>query len=249
MYGIEIRRAALALHTEGWSIKAIHRKLGVNRSTIRVWLQDPQRALQASHSNCFACTDEPVASPESYAYLLGQYLGDGHLPESARVPVLRIFACTDYPAMLSEIMNAIRDVRGRMPGIARNANSGRCVTVQSYWKHWPCLIPQHGPGMKHQRTIELASWQLEIVKQHPWQLIRGLIHSDGSRVINTIRHPQKIYRYARYHFSNESSDIMRILTDALDVVGVHWTMCRPKELAVSRRPDVALMDEHIGPKT
>jgi hypothetical protein len=25
------------------------------------------------------------------------------------------------------------------------------VEVSMYWKHWPCLIPQHGPGRKHLR--------------------------------------------------------------------------------------------------
>ena len=27
--------------------------------------------------------------------------------------------------------------------------------VKSYSKHWPCLLPQHGRGMKHTRKIEL----------------------------------------------------------------------------------------------
>jgi hypothetical protein len=31
-----------------------------------------------------------------------------------------------------------------------------CVDVSSYWKSWPCLLPQHGPGRKHERHIELT---------------------------------------------------------------------------------------------
>jgi hypothetical protein len=23
------------------------------------------------------------------------------------------------------------------------------VEISMHWKHWPCLIPQHGPGRKH----------------------------------------------------------------------------------------------------
>jgi hypothetical protein len=32
------------------------------------------------------------------------------------------------------------------------------TSVVSYWKHWPCVFPQHGPGPKHRRRIELADW-------------------------------------------------------------------------------------------
>jgi hypothetical protein len=32
-----------------------------------------------------------------------------------------------------------------------------CVEVHAHSKSWPCLFPQHGPGMKHQRRILLAT--------------------------------------------------------------------------------------------
>jgi hypothetical protein len=53
-----------------------------------------------------------------------------------------------------------------------------CVVVNASWKHWPCLFPQHGPGKKHLRTIELVPWQREIAGKEPGRLLRGLIHSD-----------------------------------------------------------------------
>jgi hypothetical protein len=31
--------------------------------------------------------------------------------------------------------------------------------VQSYSKQWPCLLLQHGPGVKHDRSIALVEWQ------------------------------------------------------------------------------------------
>src|SRR5206468_2364450 len=43
---------------------------------------------------------------------------------------------------------------------------------------------QAWPGRKHTRKIELVDWQRELTHRHPEALIRGLIHSDGSRVIN-----------------------------------------------------------------
>jgi len=27
------------------------------------------------------------------------------------------------------------------------------MVVQNCWKHWPCLLPQHGPGRKHERAL------------------------------------------------------------------------------------------------
>jgi hypothetical protein len=200
---------------------------------------------------CWVCDGAFIDDDKSphYVYLLGEYLGDGHLVARARVPVLRIYACTDYPAVMNEIETAIHVVRESVPGRVRRANSARLVGIQSYWKHWPCLFPQHGPGMKHTRPIVLAGWQQEIVAAHPWSLIRGLIHSDGCRSINKIVTRGKTYSYPRYFFANESSDILAIMGRTLDQVGVAWRFNRPNSISIARRDAVVLMDVHVGPKT
>ena len=66
-----------------------------------------------------------------------------------------------------------------------------CTDIKSTSKHWLCLFPQHGPGRKHQRKIELAPWQEEIVAEYPGDFARGLFHSDGCRAINRVRRPLK----------------------------------------------------------
>ena len=48
-------------------------------------------------------------------------------------------------------------------------------------------FPQHGPGRKHKRPIVLEAWQQAIVEAHPWQFLRGLLHSDGCRTINRFK--------------------------------------------------------------
>jgi hypothetical protein len=184
----------------------------------------------------------------SYAYVLGQYLGDGHLVTSARVPVLRIYTCTDYPSVAAEVVDAITVVRGRRPGTVRGSNSRRLLTIQSYWTHWPCLLPQHGPGRKHERPIVLTHWQQTIADAHPWPLIRGLIHSDGCRVINRVVVGGTAYAYPRYLFSNESADIQAILTAALDRVGVAWRNNRHNSISIARRAAVQRLDTYVGPK-
>jgi hypothetical protein len=130
----------------------------------------------------------------------------------------------------------------------RAAQSNRVTKIQSYWTHRPCLFPQHGPGRKHERPIVLADWQRDIVEAHPWQLIRGLIHSDGCRAINRVTVRGVPYAYPRYFFANESHDILQIMGDTLDRVGVAWRYNRPNSISIARREAVAAMDAHVGPK-
>jgi len=114
--------------------------------------------------------------------------------------------------------------------------------------HWPHLFPQHGPGVKHERPIVLEPWQLRIVERYPGRLLRGLIHSDGCRVVNRIRHPKKTYAYPRYFFSNRSDDIRRIFCDACDRLGIEWRQDGPWNVSVARHAAVAELDRHVGPK-
>ncbi len=62
-----------------------------------------------------------------------------------------------------------------------------CTEVISCSRYWPCLFPQHGPGRKHMRKIELQSWQRTIVTANAGRFTRGLVHSDGYRGINRVR--------------------------------------------------------------
>jgi hypothetical protein len=127
-----------------------------------------------------------------------------------------------------------------------------CVELVSYSKHWPCLFPQHGPGRKHERKIELEAWQQEIVARHPGDFARGLFHSDGCRLINRVRRPvsgaDRWYEYPRYLFVNRSGDIHRLCGEALDRLGVAWRFSKPTTISVARREAVATLDEFVGPK-
>lgn len=128
------------------------------------------------------------------------------------------------------------------------------VEISAFWKHWPCLFPQHGAGRKHERRIILEPWQQSIVTDHPEQLIRGLIQSDGCRFINPITHTRpggdlKRYEYPRYVFTNHSGDIQRIFTDALDRLGIRWRNSSWKNVSIARGADVAALDSFVGPKS
>ena len=240
------RTRALELVAAGYPLAEVSRRLAISRAAIRAWALDPQQALAARPGDaCFVEAGRPCPDAATYAYLLGQYLGDGHLVTSSKVPVLRI-ACADaYPGIAAEVDAAMAVTSGnRVGSVARIG----CAEHYCYWKHWPCLLPQHGPGRKHERPIELANWQRAIVEAHPWPLIRGLLHSDGCRAINRVSVHGVRYSYPRYFFANESADILRIMGDALDRVGVAWRLNRPNSISVARRDAVAALDAHVGPK-
>jgi hypothetical protein len=127
-----------------------------------------------------------------------------------------------------------------------------CTEVKSTSKHWPCLFPQHGPGRKHQREIELQDWQQQIVAGFAGDFVRGLFHSDGYRGMNRVKRKfasgERWYEYPRYLFSNKSTDILRLCGEALDQLGVSWRFSRPDTISVARREAVARLEQHVGPK-
>jgi hypothetical protein len=50
-------------------------------------------------------------------------------------------------------------------------------------------------------------------------------------------------------FTNVSNDIREIFTNALDLLGVHWTRTTARDISVARRRDVAFLDTFIGAKS
>jgi hypothetical protein len=179
------------------------------------------------------------------------YLGDGCISAHPRgVYQLRVACDLKYPQIIDEITSHIIIIRG-VDRVGFTPAVG-CVVVSAYWKHWPCVFPQHGAGPKHSRPIELEEWQKSIVTSHPEALVRGLIQTDGCRHINEVVRPTAIgnkrYRYTRYMFTNTSEDILTLFTQTLDLLGIHWTRMSEKNIAVSRRADVAMLDTFVGAK-
>ena len=193
------------------------------------------------------------ADEYSYAYLLGLYLGDGHLAGNGRSWQLVVSLDRAHEEIIEECRIAmLLTMPWRVPRLRTHATD-RCVRVASMAKAWPDLFPQHGPGRKHERPIVLAPWQREIVERETWQFVRGLIHSDGCRSIN--RFKTKLpsgrvaeYAYPRYFFSNLSSDIRGLFCEACDRLGLRWTQPNARNISISHRASVALLDEFVGPK-
>ena len=253
MYDVETRQQMRALIAAGNSLNSLSKQTGINRATLREWRDHPDRDLNdfVRAGNCPRCTGATLAEPD-YSYLLGMYLGDGCISAMKKgVYSLRISCDVKYPGLIAEVSHAIRAVK---PGAnVHLVRAPGCVHVSCFWKHWPCVFPQHGAGRKHERRIALVEWQQHVVEEHDGLLLRGLFHSDGCRIHNwtvrTVAGRPKRYEYPRYCFSNESTDIQQICTDALDRLGIRWTRPRSNLISVARKASVALLDQHVGPKS
>ncbi|HEX2896181.1 MAG TPA: helix-turn-helix domain-containing protein [Marmoricola sp.] len=244
MYDARVRAEALALVTSGRSLNTVSKRLGVSRAAIREWLRRPDALDVAGR-----CPAPAAPSPE-YSALLGFYLGDGCLSAHPRTYALRVACDKNLAGIVEDVVNCVRAVHPERRTYLVPAEG--VVVVQSYWKHWPCLFPQHGPGRKHERVLDMADWQWQIVERHPADFLRGLFHSDGCRVNNwttrVVAGEKKRYDYPRWQFVNESADIMGWCGEALDLVGIAWRQTSPRTLSVSTRAAVAQLDALIGPK-
>ncbi|PMR58288.1 transcriptional regulator [Verrucosispora sp. ts21] len=246
MHPPDLRAQAQAMHLSGATVADVARRFGLPYATVRQWCRSHAAPKTlGSAFRCFRCRDG-IQTPVAYAYLLGLYLGDGHLATAVRVPVLRISCSKAWPGLVDACETAMRDV---LAAKVQRVSQPGCVSVQSYGRHWPCLLPQHGPGKKHERTIALAAWQESIVSTNAGDFLRGLFHSDGARFINRVTVRGRKYAYPRYMFVNESSDIMGLCQWALDLLGIAWAMNRRNSLSVARREAVAALDRHVGPKS
>lgn len=227
---------------------------GVAVTTIRRWRREYQRRgkPRGGRNNsvpCPRCDDTSLDEP-SYAELFGWYLGDGHISVHPRGYFgLHVFNHTKCVQLNDHVLELRRRVK---PGGSPSIRPTGCTIITGWWKHWPCLFPQHGPGRRHERVLELADWQRAIVESHPADFVRGLFHSDGCRVANwatrVVAGEKRRYDYPRWQFVNESADMMRWCGEALDLLDVPWRQTNRRTLSVSRREAVERLDALIGVK-
>jgi hypothetical protein len=225
---------------EGRNASEIARRTGIPRTTVRDWLRLP---IIAGPTRLAADVPEPPAA--EYAYLLGMYLGDGCISRDRRCHRLRIATDAAYPGITAECARAMQAVVPRNHvAVRRRTDGSRTVDVSAYSKSWPSLFPQHGAGRKHERRIALAEWQQRIVDDEPEMFLRGLIHSDGCRVLNRVNGRA----YPRYLFSQRSADIREIFAGTCRGLGVTVSAAGRNQLSIGRRMDVAFVDGFVGAK-
>ncbi len=160
----------LRLSEAGLGASAVARQTGIPRSTVRTWVSGrlPQPRPDLGRSTRTYCQTTTRTSSVCI-------FGDGHISPGPRaVYRLRLFLDAKYPQIIAEATAAIQACvpHNRVSEIRRrssytDSSDLTTVTVYSYSKRWPALFPQHGPGKKHERPIELADWQQRLVDANP----------------------------------------------------------------------------------
>jgi hypothetical protein len=241
-----------SLAASGLSDYEIARRTTVNRSTVQRWRH--REAPPRTEAGARGAETWKVGHAASYCYLLGAYLGDGHI--NHRPPnswTLRISCDRQYIQIIDEVMAAMELTFPGRRSTRFQASTGASDVVSIVHPAVRFAFPQHGPGRKHLRPIGLTDWQLELTRANPGSLVRGLIHSDGCRVLN--RFQTKLpsgrlghYSYVRYFFSNLSEDIRSIFKEHCELLGIRVTQSNHRNLTVSHRKSVAILERIVGPK-
>jgi hypothetical protein len=155
----------------------ISRMTGIPRSTVSGWLNGraPRFGVDRTRRHLSSLRRPAASIPQligfQYAYLLGLYLGDGCLLRHPRgVYRLHVFLDSAYPIIAAECEAAMSLVMPASRASCLRHPRYNMLGVVSYSTHWPHLFPQHGPGVKHKREIELEPWQERIVERHPDRL-------------------------------------------------------------------------------
>ena len=120
-----------------------------------------------------------------------------------------------------------------------------CHVVGVYSNPLPALFPQHGPGPKHTRSLALTDAQRRVVRPRP--LLRGLLHSDGSRYADHRVRGDRTYTYVQYAFTNRSEDLHALVAELAGRLGLRPTRTG-KNTYFRRRADVRALDGCVGPK-
>lgn len=244
LYPHEVRNHAIGLMLSGRSDGEIASALQIPRTTIRDWRRS--RGRTGSLAGCPRCWERsrPMRfEPSDYAELLGLYLGDGHILSVGRSLRLRLSLDARYPEIVEDTRRLLARTfpANRVGEVRRDGGSTRILSVNH--RHLACLFPQHGPGKKHTRLIDLEAWQQVAVACAPWHFLRGCIRSDGCAFLNRTGR----YSYLSFDFSNHSSDILDLFQGTCDSVGVE---CRryDRHIRIYRRASVAALVEHVGLK-
>jgi len=231
----------IELKNTGKNNTEIAKLLGIPRTTIisiiknfdrekidkrkKIWINDPITYIVGNNLE------------KEYSYLLGLYLGDGHISQLKRTQRIRFFLDSKYDSLNDYVNKSLSKLffNNKTNIIKSNYNM---VTIYVCSSDLIKLFPQHGIGKKHERPINLTEWQKSIII--PEELIKGLFHSDGTYYHSANRD--------YYQFKNYSKDILNIFKTYCDILGVNYTE-QEKVINFYSRKNVNQLKQIIGTKT
>ena len=196
-----------------------------------------------------------VLDERAYAYLLGLYLGDGHITRGPKRRLRRSGStcCDGWPGLL--------DLAKQTMSLVMPSSSVFAVADRSWLhgdqEHVKALAV---PACRSMAPAESTSARSNSSpgSRRSWPGIReaspaGSFTPMAAALINhsaaaRSRSGDRWYEYPRYLFVNRSADIHRLCGEALDRLGVAWRFSKPTTISVARREAVARLDEFVGPK-
>jgi hypothetical protein len=235
-----VRERALGLVAAGHRDADVAVRTGLPRTTVRDLRRAPRPSL--CH-RCWNPSRPTYWSSEDYAFLLGLYLGDGCVSDAGRSFRLRLSLDARYPGVIADARAVLeRGFFVNRVGAVR-ADAGSTVVLSVYHRHLPCLLPQHGAGLKHLRAIRLERWQEAVVLASPYGFLRGCIWSDGCTFVNRTGP----YAYLTVDFCNRSDDIRAIFRSACEVAKLDYRE-NGDRVRINRRASVERLVAQIGVK-
>jgi hypothetical protein len=246
------------LISQGKNQSQISKETGIHRKVISKIVKE--HFLEAySKAKLFDPSKLTKEQEKAYSYILGQYLGDGHI-SLMRKKVYRLTISGDikYHNIIQEVKDKLSIILPKnSPNLAFKKTQGKvnCVAIQVSSKKIKDMFPQHGKGPKHLRPIKLEPWQEDIVKAFPKDFLRGLIHSDGSRYVTKTTAKES----TRYCFTNASTDIIALCCNVLQEMNIPYSLSKKAirgmmkhhayNVFIQKKSSVEFLETFIGPKT
>lgn len=247
------QKEAIKLYNEGLNLSKISKKLGISRSTIRYWTSGKIKSNIFKLKN-FNPQEYIIENKiqSVYSYILGLYLGDGYINKQGRTYKIRIFLDGKYKNLNDFVRRELsllfpKNKIGTLKTKKLNSTDTSMEIIYCHNNYIPDLFPQHGPKKKHERTILLEDWQLEIIE--PSYLLTGLFHSDGSYYMNNKTKKNE------YSFSNYSLEIIQIFKNCLEHYNISNNVCKTiinentkYQVFITNRESVEKLNNLIGDK-
>jgi hypothetical protein len=151
---------ARPLHATGLTAADVARRTGLPWGTVAPWCRGDRRRSttveRGGRAACPRCTSAPLDTKQyayvlgqylgdGHAYVLGQYLGDGHITAGRRgVHSLSIVCADAWLGVRLEVVSALVAVlpASKVSMVQRIG----CAEVKSYSTHWTRLSPSTAPG-------------------------------------------------------------------------------------------------------
>lgn len=247
-YTKEQKLEAKKLRENGENWLTISKKLNIPRGTIKYWFDGGEIKFNKQLKKEFNLKTflEEIENDErkkrAYSYILGLYLGDGHITKTAKKDIyrLRIFLHDRYKNLNEYALRNLQEILVENKCTIFSSKDCALDIISVYKKNIKEIFPQHGEGLKHKRKIKLEKWQKEIID--PLCFIQGLFHSDGSYVQG---------KNVFYQFTNMSTDIKKMYLYYCKKIGVQTssTDFNKKNIYIYKKNFVKYLEEKIGTKT